>query len=489
MWKAIGDDDQSTYDGQQLLTQLRIENSGIRELLFIACNSGNPLKAVNQHTQTDAVVCLPRHGDRASGLSLLSESNKGDTESEFWGLSDGATPRNSRPDYSLSSAVLGRGNDTCLAPAVQSPREFRSTKASSDLPCDSFASPQNRGTRAASEIDGPSFSSARPALSSSPTPVHGGERVESALDDVVLADVATSPNRSIEQMRTEDERTFDSKLLQSPIDHATVVNHACDNPTPNCLDEPNHSQIYGNLPSDSADAFSATSNCSSANAERTSQVSSSSAVNTATTAAAVSAPPPKQHVTGKTQVNETPTHLKGTTGNKNIAAAATSSGNRGSPKAASSPSHGATQKNVSTPSTGGTPSRLKYGGAASTIPHSKTPPGKVSAVNKTASAATGGKNSPSTSPSIHSGKTATGGNAVKATPIRIIQTTPKQSSLFSAVLGVASAASLHSNATTSSPAIASAVLDSNGNNSQSPVPSENISNANKRSPDVSVDGQ
>lgn len=463
MWKAIGDDDQSTYDSQQLLTQLRIENNGIRELLFIACNSGNPLKAVNQHTQTDAIVCLPRHSYRASGLSFTSESTKGDAESEF----SGATPRNSRPDYSLSSAVSGRGNDTCLdTTAVQSPREFRNTKASSDLPYDGFASPQNRGTRAASEIDGPSFSSAR-----------RDERAESALDDVVLADVVTSPSRSIEQMPTEDERTIDSKLPSSPVDHATVVNHVCDNPTPNCLEEPNHSQIDGNLPSAS---FSVTSNCSSTDAERTSQVSSSPAVNTATTAAAVSAPPPKQHVAGKTQVNETPAHLKGTTGNKNITAA-TSSRNRGSPKATSSPSHGAMQRNVSTPSTGGTPSRLKYGGTASTIPHPKTtPPGKVSAANKTASAVTGGKNSPSTSPSIHAGKTATAGHVVKATPTRIIETTAaaKQQSLFS-VLGTASAASLHSNVTASSRA---AALDSNGNNSQSPVPSE-ISNANRRCPD------
>lgn len=418
MWKAVADDDgQSTYNTQQLLTQLRLENNGIRELISIACNSGNPLKAINKYTQTDDTARSPHHDNQFSSSCLFDESGRLDAEAKA----------NLNSPYSEIFDCAGSAS-------LVSTREFRNSKAGSDEPSISLTS-QNPRVPVNSGKDRISFSETRAAP------------MQSSACGIVLPDVVSSRSYSAKQNSIEEQRTLYLDDSPSPDVHAKVESHLSEN------QNLNHSNFHNcqtdvNSPDVMSDTFAATSNSNANNALKASPV---------TTGIAASMLSPKQHNSSGICINETPIQQD-------------LIGYESPATVDSSPDDSSAQRNATTSSVGKTTYKLQHVTVAASNLHSKAP-GKSSVINDGASITAGmEEHSPSFAPLIHSGKTATTLHATRATPIRI-KATAKHPPVYSVI--AAAPDSCPQTGTASSPtinAISSVLLDSNGNDSHSSVP-------------------
>lgn len=420
MWKAVADDDdgQSAYNSQQLLTQLRLENNGMRELISIACNSGNPLKATNQHTQTDDAACS-QHGNPC----LFYESGRG----------QGAEVR-PKLSSSYSEIFCGANNGSSLV----STGVFINSKAAADEPSIGLTSQRPR-VRVTSGDDRISLSETRAAPTMS---LCGKER------GIVLPDVVTS--RSYSAKPNEERRTSNLDGSSSPdAARARIDSRSSENQILN------HSNFHNcqtdvDSPAVTPNAFAATSN-SDANH-------------------ALKALPPKHPSSNAVCMTETTIHQQDLIGHENPAT-------DDSPPASSlPPDDGLDRENATTSSVERTASKLERVTVAAGDLHSKTPPGKSSAIKDGASVTTGAERSPSFAPSIHGGKTAAtlhAATATVATPVRINATAKKHPSVFSVVAAAADSCPQTGAApspTSTIGAISSALLDSNGNDSHSSVP-------------------
>lgn len=421
MWKAVADDDgQSAYNSQQMLTQLRLENNGMRELISIACNSGNPLKSTNQHTQTDDAARSHHHDNQFSSPCLFEESDTRGAE---------ARPKLSSP---YSEIFCGANNASMV-----STREFINSKAAADEPAISLTS-QRPHVRVTSGDDRILLSEtcAAPTMS-----LCGKER------GIVLPDVVTSRSYSAKQNSNEERRTFNLDGLSSPnAAHAKVESRSSENQILN------HSNFHNcqtriDSPTVTSNTFAATSNSNANHALK-----------------ALPVLPPNQCSSSAVCITETPIHQQDLIGYENPATVDSP------PVSPSTPDDSLARESAATTSSvGRTTSKLEHITVTASDVHSKTPPGRSSGINDDSASVTAGvERSPSFAPSIHGGKTATTLHATAgATPVRI-KAAAKRPSVFSVV--AAAADSCPPSGTAASPTIGAVLLDSNGNDSHSSVP-------------------
>lgn len=518
MWKAISDnDDQSIYDTQQVLAQLKIENQGMRELLHICCSSGNPLRISDRQTQTDG---LPLYSSaiRSESSTVSFAVGGACTESSTVSSAVGGACRGGSVPRELnvvSCATLKALKSLKPGERVSLPDCIATDASKTDQESDEPACLRSLGTSAFVLPSNAFASSPMPIaqesnspekmLSSEPHTMQGlatassEKQVPLGKETVESSPSSSSPvtDKSIEIQEqqpmipctSETKDTFSQETLSDPttirLPELVLENHADENQIPNDVEllASEDSQLHPSLNSIAVSAMQKPDiydHASSLLSKYTTAYPLTTAATTTTTTESASSQ--SRHLASSTLKNQTtsPKSAALLSTGKNV-----SIPSGGSPKNPSSSGHVTPQRTTATPSSGSSTSRLKHGATTLSGVPSKTPTRSPTARDSapgSSSGATAVKLTSCGSPSVHSAKTSAAAHSPRATPIRIKATKQPPS----VVASVAPPATISSPSTTTTSCVP---LDSNGNSHTSTTVLNEISNINNMPKDATVDGQ